>query len=577
MDYLKKENEKLVDSTFIISQQFALGKAVRIGHSSVASTKVHGIRTDVPGTVYVFPLEDAGKVFYGLNESNKIVHLDIFHQIASLDPKIVASNIINSLEQYSGWENEQQFQAQCDNIDLQTAKGGGKLTGLLKYARTDALKRAHLNHVHLAVGVESDYYGLLFSLVGGVEKALIEQGIELRKVEKLQHEETRIDRDTFNSSQNVPTDSRLSEQSISKLQDNYLGTKEYYQLIELFEVMEDLSDLEQVVSCFLRPAGSYMMESSIKNQFDNGEKIIKKLLDVGLIAKKRNIYNLTQWGQNFTNWFYRFKGELELDLNRLVSKANRGNIKIKKYSYSVIGSRRDKTRMNTKTTISADSLGWIRDLASTETAKNMIIKKNINQNKNPSLSRQDIMVYNRKSSYTVDICVVLDGSISMAGKRIRAAKSFIRYIAANGNNKLSVILFQGDKVTNRLPFTKNRQKIKIFLEQVRAQGLTPLAEGLREGLGLCRSTLLNTPLLLLITDGQPTTASNYFGHPEIGALEIAKEIASSGIKFCCIGLDPNKKFLQDLTQKAGGVLYIVEEIEKNALISVFQQEKSGII
>lgn len=576
MEWLKEED--LLEATSIIKQEFALGKAVRIGEASVVSTKIHAVRPDIPGTVFVFPLVDAGEILYNLVKKSEIVHIDVFHEIAKLNPKIVAHSVLEELNKYKLWVSYSDLLFQVEYIDVQTAEGGGKLNGLLNYARTEALKRSHLNHVHLAIKLNRQCYALLFFLVSGVEKAILSQGLDLRKIERIEHLKVRTIGEEPPSAQTVFTDSKIFSSSLSNSSSlcesnwEYQKVEKYYdKLVELFEMTEDFQETEQILNFFLHPMGKYLAESSISEKFDDGNQIVRKMLNLGLIVNERNIYSLTAAGKSFTDWFYRFKGELELNLNKLNGKMRCPKLKVKRYNYSQFVNKKSKYFKNTKFVVSADSLGWINDLAAPETVTNIIKKYKLNGERDTVLDRREIMVYQKRNCQSIDVCLVLDGSASMAGKRIRAAKSFVRHISINSKNKIGIIVFQEDRVTKSLFFTRDRQSLKRFLNQIKARGLTPLAAGLREGLAMCQSSGINNPLLLLITDGRPTVSS-WSSCPESEAIKIAKKVADAGIKFCCVGVEANKDFLEALTRKAKGVLYLVKNIEQNILADILVRE-----
>jgi magnesium chelatase subunit D len=566
-----KNPELLINYTNTIKKHFSLGKAVRIGESAIVSTKVHGTVPGKPGTVFVLCQADAGKTFYGIPEEGKVVHLDLFHDIAELEPKIIADHIKISLENYNGWLNTQDLFWQFEYMDLQTAKGGGKLNGLLNYGKTTELKKSHLNHVHLAIKLEPNFYFLLFHIVDGIEKGIISQGCGLKKIEFIKHRTSQINKASLPAGQVVSTDSCLSKGIENYRQyADYGIQKNYGKLINLVEELGDYQEVEQIINYFLRPVGSYLAESWADKQFFNGEKVIKTMIKLNLIQKYRGIYELTGEGKSFLGWFCRFKSELELDFNKLTLQSTKSGLKLCRKNYSLKTSKKNKGRRNRKSVTSADALGWIEDLSSVETVKNMV--KNYKLNGSRTLKRRDIMVYNGEKTYPIDVCIILDASISMSGKPIRAAKSFIRYLSVNNKNRIGIVVFQENRVTAKLVFTKNVLTIKRFLTQIRPKGLTPLAAGLEEGLKLCQSSRLNNPVLLLITDGQPTIGK-WTDLPDKDAIKVVQKIAKSKIKFCCIGLQADKEFLQKLAEEARGILYLVDEIDQKVLTAIFKRER----
>ncbi len=168
------------------------------------------------------------------------------------------------------------------------------------------------------------------------------------------------------------------------------------------------------------------------------------------------------------------------------------------------------------------------------------------------------------------IILLIDASASMAGRRIRAAKELARHLVLAGKEKVSIVTFQDSDVKVVAGFTRNRRKIEEGLAEVHALGLTPLAKGLEKALELSvRSS--RKPLILAITDGIPTVPSKSLS-PVQDALDSAKMIARRGVRFGCVGLEPNRGFLKQMVANAKGTLYIVEELEASTLAAIAKRE-----
>jgi len=77
----------------------------------------------------------------------------------------------------------------------------------------------------------------------------------------------------------------------------------------------------------------------------------------------------------------------------------------------------------------------------------------------------------------------------------------------------------------------------------------------------------------LITDGIPTVPK-WTLNPLEDSLTAAKKVAGARMRFGCIGLQPNKSFLQSLSRQAKGTLYVVDELEKETLANIAHRERS---
>ena len=120
------------------------------------------------------------------------------------------------------------------------------------------------------------------------------------------------------------------------------------------------------------------------------------------------------------------------------------------------------------------------------------------------LDYEDLRVLRRRRRRPVDVCLLIDASASMAGERMRAAKTLARHLLATTRDRVAVIVFQERQVRVSVPFTRNDLRVEQGLATIRPYGLTPLATGLAAAREYLRSARPRNPLLLLITDGIPT-------------------------------------------------------------------------
>ena len=78
----------------------------------------------------------------------------------------------------------------------------------------------------------------------------------------------------------------------------------------------------------------------------------------------------------------------------------------------------------------------------------------------------------------------------------------------------------------------------------------------------------------VITDGIPTVALAG-GDPSADALTLATHFRSLPLEFACIGLNPNQSFLEKLSQRSGGQLYVVEELDTSVWPNWYIKNCSG--
>lgn len=179
---------RLIEPASAVSQVLEQGGGVRLGQSAVLSTKVHAFNSHSPEHVQVMANADAGQVFYRRLDCGAIYHLDTFHQCGCVDHRAAAEYVCQAVAFYHKLRAAQ-ADAPCtvspDLIDIQTASGGGRITGLLTGGQKLSICRVHQNHVHLALYLPPEHVACLFYIVAAVETAILEAGLELRCNERI--------------------------------------------------------------------------------------------------------------------------------------------------------------------------------------------------------------------------------------------------------------------------------------------------------------------------------------------------------------------------------------------------------
>ena len=151
----------------------------------------------------------------------------------------------------------------------------------------------------------------------------------------------------------------------------------------------------------------------------------------------------------------------------------------------------------------------------------------------------------------MDMCLVLDGSASMIGPKTKAIKYLVEHLFLVTRDKIAVVVFQGREARVAVPFTRNYTRLKAGIKSLQPQGLTPLADGIYKSIKLKKNRQVRNPLLILITDGTPTTGK-WTINPQEDALRAADMINETKAKLLCIGVASNQEFLEELAEKAKG-------------------------
>ncbi len=152
----------------------------------------------------------------------------------------------------------------------------------------------------------------------------------------------------------------------------------------------------------------------------------------------------------------------------------------------------------------------------------------------------------------IHICLVIDTSTSMSGKRLEMVVANIRHLLEklHANDLISIVSFNDRaEVVARPTEARERLKIESALTMLAPAGATEIYQGLRQGLDLIQSDTNEDALrqLILITDGHTYGDEN-------GCLSLAGEARMAGIPINALGIGDewNDTFLDRLAAISGG-------------------------
>lgn len=596
---------------------------LRIGEASAVSTRVHTVDVGTPGEIVALP-SDAGQVFYQRNNRGEILHVDCFHELGKVEHKKLASFLIQYLRKIQTEFNFPDWIE--DYIDIQTAEGGGRLTGSLEYGKKKTLRDAHLSHVHLAMYITPESCSLILPLIHGLEKGIIKQGLKLKKIEKLIVKPLSEERGKDSNKEDVDlsdysteADSLLKEKDPEKnsnktgnsskdymendeedkedkddlhmkdqFEENYQEREKYgddleregfydkkqrsRNLQDLAQLRSECGDDPKKVSEFIEKLEKgYPLDKLSKNYprtYDELGKLKKKKI---LKEKDAKVF-LTSYGKNLLNYLKEHLKEIEKSLKRLARKLPETKGKLPKKVKGNMNSF-SKNYFGKGQVISREDTEYDGPLAVPETVVKSAVRS-YNDRKALQIKAEDIQVIKPRKFTTLNLCLLIDASGSMAGRRMKEVKILAEHLLLSTRDKVAIVAFQEDRVEIVVPFTRDRYEMKNGLMKLKAAGLTPMSYGLKEGKKYVEEKGGKNSMLLLITDGLPTICGGS-ADPFAETLVAASEIAQSKSKFTCIGLKPNVSFLKKLSEKAGGSLYIVDELRKESLLRVINQERQG--
>ena len=187
-------------------------------------------------------------------------------------------------------------------------------------------------------------------------------------------------------------------------------------------------------------------------------------------------------------------------------------------------------------------------------------------------------VREHRSPYAV--CFVVDNSWSVHAERmVEKVKGVVFRLlesAAGRGDKVALVAFKGGvpEATVALPFTSSVPLALRRLRRVPLSGQTPLADALRRARVLMRQELFKhpnaVPLVVLVTDGQPTAPLRRGGDAIADALGQARALRRAHVQ--CVVADTSggatASRAEELARAGGGVCLPVSELAPEVLLDV---------
>lgn len=538
----------------------ARDEGCRVGETAVVSTKVHTLDPRSPATVFIITGADAGKTFYKRSHAGEIVHIDVFHSLARLDPHSLAKAARAGVAMYRDTLLSPFGVHLADFIDLQSGQGGGRITGKLVYGQHGTEKRAHENHVHLALRLFPKDFALVFFLIEQVERAIQCLGSELRKVERLVHENSANQVSYDSLAYSAYSDSFLRERR-NTAEDADLQDYQH-RLLDIADMLEDLDDPRALQDLLMLATPS--CRRAVVGQSNIPRDAAKKLVGYKYWREEHGVYALTESGYELADFLKRCGHQIESDLRpQLRLGRGRGNLVAQRWG-------REHKATGAKKQYASKTLALVPTL--TESLRQTVL-----QGSKWHVRAEHLRYVQPLARGKCDILLLLDASASMMGQRMKASKFLASHLLQVTRDRVGVIYFQENKATLAVPFTRNRSLLREGLSRISPEGLTPLALGLE-----CAASYLHQhvrkqeSLLVVITDGIPTI-SQRSGDPVADTMEVAQYLRQQGINFCCIGLLPNQEILRNLTKVAQGSMYIIDEITPEQLVGIVLTERRAVV
>lgn len=559
-------------------------QGVRLGDSIVVSRKAHARMPEkvIKGQIKILINKDAGKTYLDFVDVDQVVHIDVYHKDGDIDPRDVAKNIFWALDDHLleeepqlKYAEDERFRIVADyanKIYITTNGGKGLLYDLFQEKVSPYSEGEEgFDHVHVLARFNRDEYALIYVISEAVESAILASDVKLAKVRNISHGKEKKQEENFAGNMKLPW-KKFKGQMASQMPDKENVNELIMKLAEKFGGVEEIEDWMDCYSTniFKRKGVEYQ-----KKKWGDVEHYVEQLEELGIIEPGLTGRKLSKRGVILHDYIIKHRIELETEIRRNMRKVPGGGAnRFRKYGKSE--SKNSQVEFtNYNRTVNNSEKNWSGNLAVPETV--IQAKKNnfLRGDKHFTLQKEDLHFYDKKTYVPIDICLLIDSSGSMAGEKRQAACFLAEHLLLSGKEKIAVVTFQEHSSEVVVPFTRNQKVLSRGLATINPAGLTPLASGIMTALKLIQSTRLRNPLLVLITDGIPNTPL-WTMDAKADAITAAAQLKDTKIRFICIGVESNRIFLEKLSNKAGGSLYLVDDLNKENLINIVRHEKKSM-
>jgi magnesium chelatase subunit D len=560
-------------------------QGVRLGESVVVSTKAHARMPEkkIKGQIEILINCDAGKTYLNCMDMDQIIHIDVYHLPGEIDPRGVAQAIYWAMDEYFINEDPQLQYAEdvrfnflsgyAERIQVTTNLGKGMIYDLIQnevkpYTEGDEGK----DHVHILARLNRDEFFLVYIIATTVEEVILQSGVKLAQVRNISHGKQQKElEDDFGKYIKLPW-KNFKGQNASFMSPEENVNQLVLKLAEKFGGIEEIEDWMQCYSSniFKRRGAEYQ-----KKKWGDVDNYVKQLEEMGLMQKTPLGRILTKKGLVIQDYVIKHKCELETEIRRNIRKVpGGGNTRFRKF-----GKSKQKTThvefVDYNKTINNSDTTWTGNLAVPQTVIQAVKNGFLRGDEHFSIKKEDLHFYGKKSYIPIDICLLMDASGSMAGAKRQAACYLAQHLLLTGKERVAVVTFQERSARVVAPFTRSQSVLSKELATINPGGLTPMASGIIMALDLIKKSRVHNPLLVMITDGIPN-APLWTLDAKADAIDAAAYLPGEKIRFICIGVETNGLFMEKLSKAGEGVLYLVDDLNKENLINLVRYEKKGI-
>lgn len=577
--------DKAISVGNYLSLYFGQNQGVRLGESCVVSRKAHARMPEkrVKGQIKILLNRDAGKTYLDFVDVNQVVHLDVYHKKGEIDPRDVARVIFWKLDNYFldkdpqlQFAEDERFKMVIDyasRIYITCNQGQGVLYDLFQ----DVVKplsegEEGRDHVHVLARLNREEYYLVYVIAEAVEAAVLASDVKLARVRNIVHGNQKQLEDNFAGYIKLPW-KNFKGQPSAPLPDKENVNQLILKLAEKFGGVDEIEEFMESYSTNIFKRKGIEQQ---KKKWGDIEHYLEQLEELGIMQNTPFGKIFTRKGTKLKEYVLNHKCELETEIRRNMRRAPGGGSS----RFRKLGKIEQKMVQveftNHNKTVNDPERNWSGDLAVPQTVTQALINGRLRGDKGFSIKKEDLHYYDKKSYIPIDVCLLIDSSGSMAGDKRQAACYLAEHLLLTGKEKVSVVTFQERSSTVVVPFTRNQRVLSKGLSTISPAGLTPMADGIMTAVKLIKNTHVRNPLLVMITDGIPNTPL-WTMDAKADAMTAAGYIEENNIRFICIGVESNRIYLEKLVNRAKGALYLVDDLNRDNLISIVRYEKKVML